>query len=138
MSERILHLQHVKVGFDTIDIPACTERGVAVMVVNGANDLSVAEHAMMLMLGVARRAVDARERDSIAEGITEADQSENVETPFVGFYSRWRNYDTRDPTNTYCVTARESYRSLWESINGPCSWDLNPWVWVIEFKEVNK
>jgi D-3-phosphoglycerate dehydrogenase len=47
------------VGFDTVDIPACTARGLPVMVVNGTNDLSVAEHAMMLMLAVARRAVDA-------------------------------------------------------------------------------
>lgn len=46
------------VGFDTVDIAACTERDIPVMVVNGANDLSVAEHAMMLMLAVARRAVD--------------------------------------------------------------------------------
>jgi D-3-phosphoglycerate dehydrogenase / 2-oxoglutarate reductase len=46
------------VGFDTVDIPACTARGVPVMVVNGTNDLSVAEHAMMLMLAVARRAVE--------------------------------------------------------------------------------
>jgi D-3-phosphoglycerate dehydrogenase len=47
------------VGFDTIDIPACTARDIPVMVVNGTNDLSVAEHAMMLMLATARRAVDA-------------------------------------------------------------------------------
>ncbi|HYZ30756.1 MAG TPA: hydroxyacid dehydrogenase [Crenalkalicoccus sp.] len=47
------------VGFDTVDIPACTARGIPVMVANGSNDLSVAEHAMMLMLAVARRAVDA-------------------------------------------------------------------------------
>jgi D-3-phosphoglycerate dehydrogenase len=46
------------VGFDTVDIPACTARGIPVMVANGSNDLSVAEHAMMLMLAVARRAAD--------------------------------------------------------------------------------
>jgi D-3-phosphoglycerate dehydrogenase len=47
------------VGFDTVDIAACTARGIPVMVTNGANDLSVAEHAMMLMLAVARRAAEA-------------------------------------------------------------------------------
>ncbi|SDB32063.1 hydroxyacid dehydrogenase [Belnapia rosea] len=46
------------VGFDTVDIAACTERDIPVMVVNGTNDLSVAEHAMMLMLAVARRVLD--------------------------------------------------------------------------------
>ena len=32
------------------------------------------------------------------------------------------------------------YRSIWESLNGTGSWDLNPFVWVIEFKllEVRK
>ena len=56
---RLRAVSRIGVGFDTVDIPACTERGIAVMVVNGTNDLSVAEHAMMLMLGVARRAVDS-------------------------------------------------------------------------------
>ena len=46
------------VGYDTVDIPACTRRGVVVGVTNGGNDLAVAEHTMMLLLAVARRAID--------------------------------------------------------------------------------
>jgi D-3-phosphoglycerate dehydrogenase len=46
------------VGYDTVDIPACTRKGIVVGVTNGANDLAVAEHTMMLMLAVARRTVE--------------------------------------------------------------------------------
>jgi D-3-phosphoglycerate dehydrogenase len=52
------------VGYDLVDVPACTRRGIAVGVTNGANDLAVAEHTLMLLLAVARRAIeyDARVR----------------------------------------------------------------------------
>lgn len=33
---------------------------------------------------------------------------------------------------------REEYRALWEQINGPDSWDVNPWVWVVDFKRVGR
>ena len=55
---RLKVVSRLGVGFDTVDIPACSARRIPVMVVNGTNDLSVAEHAMMLMLAVARRALE--------------------------------------------------------------------------------
>jgi len=30
----------------------------------------------------------------------------------------------------------DGFRKLWESINGPDSWDADPWVWVVSFKRV--
>ncbi|MBU6498412.1 MAG: hypothetical protein KGJ41_10450 [Rhodospirillales bacterium] len=55
---RLRVISRFGVGFDTIDIPTATRQGVLVGVVNGANDLSVAEHAMMLMLATARRTLE--------------------------------------------------------------------------------
>ncbi|POQ07739.1 hypothetical protein CXB40_13230 [Pseudomonas syringae pv. avii] len=31
-----------------------------------------------------------------------------------------------------------AWRELWESINGADSWNSNPWVWVVEFKQVTQ
>ncbi len=55
---RLRVISRFGVGYDLIDIPQCTRQGVLVGVVNGANDQSVAEHTMMLMLSVARRTIE--------------------------------------------------------------------------------
>jgi hypothetical protein len=33
-------------------------------------------------------------------------------------------------------TARDEYRRLWNRLNGPSSWEANPWVWVVAFRRV--
>ncbi len=44
------------VGFDSVDVPALTERGVPLMVAGTANSVTVAEHAMFMMLDLAKMA----------------------------------------------------------------------------------
>jgi hypothetical protein len=42
------------------------------------------------------------------------------------------------PGYAYATTPLEHYRHIWGSINGPGSWAVNPWVWVLEFKMIDK
>jgi hypothetical protein len=73
------------------------------------------------------RLQDIGEGDAIAEGIE----------LILGDYNRrdfsgcWKDYTSSQP---YWNSPKDSYHSLWETINGKGSWALNPYVWVIEFK----
>ena len=64
-------------GVDNIDVPAASERGVAVMNSPGGNTISAAELTMALMLAVARRVTDADR--SIREGRWERSALQGVE-----------------------------------------------------------
>ena len=36
------------------------------------------------------------------------------------------------------ISTPEVFRLLWMKLNGRSSWDANPWVWVVEFRRVDK
>ncbi|KPF66085.1 hypothetical protein IP84_16850 [beta proteobacterium AAP99] len=66
------------------------------------------------------------------QDISEADaKREGVQREDFG----WVDYLM--PSTQITLTAAQSYRTLWESINGPDSWTANPWVWVVEFRRVH-
>lgn len=62
------------------------------------------------------RLQDISEEDAIAEGVL------NSEKPLI---EGGKN-----------LTVMAGFIDLWESLNGPGSWEKNPWVWRIEFKRV--
>ena len=36
------------------------------------------------------------------------------------------------------TTAFDAFAEVWDSINGPGAWEANPWVWAVEFKQVER
>jgi hypothetical protein len=71
------------------------------------------------------RLQEISEADAIAEGLYQ-------ETMPGTAAALWRYA----PGSDWYSHPVQCYRALWEYINGPGSWDVNPWVWVIEFKRV--
>lgn len=53
---------------------------------------------------------------------------------YRGLYSYWQYRDYSDGSTT--KSPIYSYKTLWESINGVGSWELNPWVWVVKFEKL--
>lgn len=74
-----------------------------------------------------QRLQDITEAEAIAEGIERTDG-----------VTCYKNY--LHPENYYFgnKAAKSSYKSLWQLINGPTSWQANPYVWVIKFKRIPK
>lgn len=75
-----------------------------------------------------QRLQDISEADAIAEGI-EKDHA-------AGMPSVWGWHDYlrgAEISRRHFGDPRDSYRTLWSAINGPGSWDANPWVAAYSF-----
>lgn len=65
------------------------------------------------------RLSDISEADAVAEGF---DNSQSEAAIAIGWYEK----------------PKRAYRRFWEQTHGDASWKANPWVWVVEFKMVEK
>jgi hypothetical protein len=64
------------------------------------------------------RLQDISEGDAIAEGVGE----------------HWICSDSMPCHSGLNYNPLSRFKDLWQSINGPESWDANPWVWAVEFR----
>lgn len=73
------------------------------------------------------RLQDISEADAIAEGV-HSDVGCRQDDDAAGFHRIGAVRGDSFPIARYAA--------LWESINGPGSWDANPWVWVVSFRRL--
>lgn len=66
------------------------------------------------------RLQDISEEDAKAEGVE------------MNRDGSWHDY--LEPDRLCQDSAKASFQSLWMKINGPESWDANPWVWCVSYK----
>jgi hypothetical protein len=94
------------------------------------------------------RLQDISEEDASAEGCNLQWYSDNAGTEdlwpcpkcngmqvhgCVGPNMGWSECDCEQ-----CDTSKKMFKHLWESISGPGSWDNNPFLWVVDFKVIEK
>jgi len=72
-SPMLLCVSSAGAGYDTVDVPACTRAGIAVVNQAGGNANSVAEHALGLMLALSRRIVECDQRLRHERGFSRED-----------------------------------------------------------------
>lgn len=91
------------------------------------------------------RLQDISEADAEAEGCERLDSERDVHDwklcPQCGGTGLYTSFGPNlgacpDTDCQKCDTYVKRYQHLWESINGPDSWTLNPWVWVVTFRSV--
>lgn len=91
------------------------------------------------------RLQDISEEDAVAEGLEYREEITHDDTHIAYFknylqptYKADLDGEVIDVANEIEDDPIESYKTLWQSINGKESWDQNPWVWVIEFEPIFK
>lgn len=77
------------------------------------------------------RLQDISKADAIAEGI---EPYSGIDPDCYGY----RNYADADPFPRAWLSPVGSYRTLWNSLNGPGAWEANPWVVAVSFDVIRE
>lgn len=77
----------------------------------------------------AERLSNISRSDAVDEGI----ETFKIDCGRDGLKTAYKDYTSHNNAITR-NNPIDSFRTLWESVNGADSWDKNPWVWVIDFK----
>jgi len=78
------------------------------------------------------RLQDISEEDAIAEGVESWTEERWKSRPT--HYKIYHNEPGDE--STYSSTAKVSFETLWQSVYGANSWDENPFVWAITFRQI--
>lgn len=80
---------------------------------------------------------DISDVDSLSEGITSVRSNEFDVEHFKDWKERFDTAVASGEKPPVGPSPKESFKALWESINGSGSWEANQFVWVISFKRID-
>jgi hypothetical protein len=83
------------------------------------------------------RLADISEADAIAEGTTTVRSADWERKHFPDWRREFDAACAQKVKPPLGPTPRRAFQALWEEINGPNSWDANPWVWAISFRRTD-
>ena len=87
-----------------------------------------------------QRLAEISEEDAIAEGIHSNNFTGWGDEPGIPSMPEPTVYQDYSSTHrlgcNWLESPVDSYRTLWNSINGPGSWDANPFVWCVSFRRI--
>lgn len=81
------------------------------------------------------RLQEITDKEAIAEGVPPEQHARGEDDISIAFV-RTHLYGIMGPFGVGWPRTR--FAKLWSQINGPDSWDANPWVWVVSFRRVEE
>ncbi|MEJ5137763.1 MULTISPECIES: hypothetical protein [Acinetobacter] len=118
---------------DPIPKQWCLENNVEIDDVIWKPSIHMPRSASRILLEITNIRVEHLSDISRADSVSEGIKTFMVDCSRDGLKTAFKDYSS-DNNAISRNNPVDSFRTLWESINGADSWAVNPWVWVVEFK----